>query len=52
MLCDPDAEHVFQAVRKGGFKLRFSLIIIFVNDHFIQALKCGHFFDAAAYLLR
>jgi hypothetical protein len=52
MLRHLDAEHVIQALRKAGFKLTFSLIIIFVNDHFIHALKCGHFFDVIAFLLR
>jgi hypothetical protein len=34
ILCDPDVEHVFQALRKAGVKLMFSPTLIPVNDHF------------------
>jgi hypothetical protein len=36
--CDPDAEHVFQALRKAGVKLQFSPILM--------RLKCDHWLDA------
>ncbi|XP_062215565.1 uncharacterized protein LOC133916079 isoform X2 [Phragmites australis] len=47
-LCDPDAEHVFKALRKAGVK---TAVVSNFDTHLrplLQALKCDHWFDALA----
>ncbi|XP_010926971.1 uncharacterized protein [Elaeis guineensis] len=47
-LCDPDAEEVFQALRKAGVKTAVVSNFDTRLRPLLQALKCGHWFDAIA----
>ncbi|KAA8517247.1 hypothetical protein F0562_017501 [Nyssa sinensis] len=47
-LCDPDAEKVFQALRKEGVKLAIVSNFDTRLRPLLQALNCDHWFDAVA----
>lgn len=47
-LCDPDAEKVFQALRKAGVKTAVVSNFDTRLRPLLQALKCDHWFDAVA----
>lgn len=47
-LCDPEAESVFQALRKAGVKLAVVSNFDTRLRPLLQALKCDHWFDAVA----
>uniref|UniRef100_A0ACD5WXX3 Uncharacterized protein n=1 Tax=Avena sativa TaxID=4498 RepID=A0ACD5WXX3_AVESA len=47
-LCDPDAEHVFDALRKAGVKTAVVSNFDTRLRPLLQALKCDHWFDAVA----
>ncbi|XP_026658247.1 haloacid dehalogenase-like hydrolase domain-containing protein 3 [Phoenix dactylifera] len=47
-LCDPDAEKVFQALRKAGVKTAIVSNFDTRLRSLLQALKCDHWFDAVA----
>ncbi|KAM0840169.1 hypothetical protein ACQ4PT_059803 [Festuca glaucescens] len=47
-LCDPEAEHVFQALRKAGVKTAIVSNFDTRLRPLLQALKCDHWFDAVA----
>ncbi|XP_074589267.1 putative hydrolase C7D4.05 [Curcuma longa] len=47
-LCDPDAEHVFKALRKAGVKVAVVSNFDTRLRPLLQALKCDHWFDAVA----
>uniref|UniRef100_A0A5B7A4X4 Putative haloacid dehalogenase-like hydrolase domain-containing protein 3 n=1 Tax=Davidia involucrata TaxID=16924 RepID=A0A5B7A4X4_DAVIN len=47
-LCDPDAEKVFQALRKEGVKLAVVSNFDTRLRPLLQALNCDHWFDAVA----
>ncbi|KAL8489359.1 hypothetical protein ACS0TY_025310 [Phlomoides rotata] len=47
-LCDPDAEKVFQALRKAGVKVAVVSNFDTRLRPLLKALKCDHWFDAVA----
>ncbi|KAJ9181008.1 hypothetical protein P3X46_009185 [Hevea brasiliensis] len=47
-LCDPDAEKVFQAIRKAGVKLAVVSNFDTRLRPLLRALNCDHWFDAVA----
>ncbi|KAL2226029.1 haloacid dehalogenase-like hydrolase domain-containing protein 3 [Sesamum indicum] len=47
-LCDPDAEKVFQALRKSGVKVAVVSNFDTRLRPLLRALKCDHWFDAVA----
>lgn len=47
-LCDPDAEHVFEAIRKTGVKTAVVSNFDTRLRPLLQVLKCDHWFDAVA----
>ncbi|KAL6555342.1 hypothetical protein OROGR_006600 [Orobanche gracilis] len=47
-LCDPDAEKVFQALRKAGVKVAIVSNFDTRLRPLLRALKCDHWFDAMA----
>ncbi|GJN10799.1 hypothetical protein PR202_ga28923 [Eleusine coracana subsp. coracana] len=47
-LCDPDAGHVFQALRRAGVKTAVVSNFDTRLRPLLQALKCDHWFDAVA----
>lgn len=47
-LCDPDAERVFEALKKAGVKVAIVSNFDTRLRPLLKALKCDHWFDAVA----